>query len=111
MILPVIFTPEAEADVVDAYAWYEARVPGLGEEYLRCVEACVTSVCRNPNAHPVAIDSFRGALVRRFPFKVFYEADDDVVVIYAVFHCSQNPENGGSGYAGANRNPALRATP
>ncbi len=35
MIERVIYTPEAEQDVADAYSWYEAREPGLGEEFLR----------------------------------------------------------------------------
>jgi hypothetical protein len=41
MIERVVFTPEADDDVVRAYGWYEEREPGLGEEFLRCVEACV----------------------------------------------------------------------
>ena len=40
MIERVIYTPEAEQDVADAYSWDEAREPGLGEDFLRCVEAC-----------------------------------------------------------------------
>jgi hypothetical protein len=36
-----VFTPEADQDVAEAYNWYEAREPGLGEDFLRCVEACV----------------------------------------------------------------------
>ena len=31
MIERVIYSPEAEKDVADAYSWYEAREPGLGE--------------------------------------------------------------------------------
>jgi hypothetical protein len=48
MIEVVIYTPEAEQDVIAAYSWYEAREPGLGEEFLRCVEACVQTVQRHP---------------------------------------------------------------
>ena len=44
MIERVIYAPEAEQDVADAYGWYEAREPGLGEDFLRCVErACSAS--------------------------------------------------------------------
>lgn len=29
----LIVAPEAEQDVAEAYAWYESRRPGLGEEF------------------------------------------------------------------------------
>jgi hypothetical protein len=41
MIERVTFTEEAEGDVISHYCWYESREPGLGEDFLRCVEACV----------------------------------------------------------------------
>ena len=44
MLEKVIFTPEAADDVAEAYAWYEEREPGLGEDFLRCVEACLMLV-------------------------------------------------------------------
>ena len=40
---------------------------------------------------PVALDEFRYVPIRRFPFEVFYESDDEEIVVYAVFHCSQDP--------------------
>ncbi len=38
MAAELIVAPEAEQDVADAYAWYENRRPGLGEEFLGCVD-------------------------------------------------------------------------
>jgi hypothetical protein len=35
----IVYLPEASADVASAYAWYEERAPGLGEDFLRCIEA------------------------------------------------------------------------
>ena len=92
MIESVIFTDEAENDVVSHYAWYEDREPGLGEDFLRCVEACVLTIQRNPRLYSVVLDDFRRALVRRFPFEVFYELTEHAIVIYSVFHSSQDPE-------------------
>jgi plasmid stabilization system protein ParE len=73
MIDPVLFTPEADDDVVGAYDWYESREPGLGEDFLRSVEACVRGIQRHPEMYPAAIDEFRRAPIRRFPFEIFYE--------------------------------------
>jgi hypothetical protein len=38
MIARVIVRPAAEADLQEAYAWYEERESGLGAEFVRCVD-------------------------------------------------------------------------
>ncbi len=88
----VIYTPDAAEDVAASYDWYESREPGLGEDFLRCVEACALAIQRQPQMFPVAVDDFRRALIRRFPYEIFYEATEEGLIIYSVFHCSQNPE-------------------
>jgi hypothetical protein len=75
MLEKVIFTPKAADDVAEAYGWYEEREPGFGEDFLRCVEACLMLVLRNPRVFPIALDDFRRALIRRFPFEIFLRTD------------------------------------
>ena len=91
MIERIIYTPDAGEDVADSYDWYESREPGLGEDFLRSIEACLAIIQRHPYLFPVVLDEFRHAPIRRFPFEVFYEPHDDEIVVYAVFHCSQDP--------------------
>ncbi len=92
MILQVIFTSEADDDIAEAYNWYENREPGLGEEFLRCLEARILTIQRQPEIYRVAADEFRRAFLRRFPYEIFYEPTDSAIVIYSVFHCSQDPQ-------------------
>ncbi len=92
MVENVILTPQAAEDVSAAYAWYEEREPGLGEDFLRCVEACLLMALRHPLMFPAAVDDFRRALIRRFPFEIFYEPTGVGLVVYSVFHCSQDPQ-------------------
>lgn len=86
----LIVLPEAEQDVAQAYIWYEERETGLGEEFLRCVDACIQLVRRNPKIYQTVHESYRRGVVRRFPYVVFYEDSDTTIVVYAVFHCSQD---------------------
>lgn len=92
MIEHVNFVEEAERDVITHYNWYEDREPGLGEDFLRCVEACVLRIQRNPRLYPTVVDELRRALVRRFPFEIFYELAENSIFIYSVFHSSQDPK-------------------
>ena len=92
MMESVVFTDDAKYDIRKSFRWYESREPGLGEEFLRCVEACIQAIQRHPELYPMALDDIRRARVRRFPFEVFYEVTGVSVIIYCVFHCSQNPQ-------------------
>jgi len=64
-----ILVPEAKADVADAYLWYEEQSLGLGMDFLRCVEAALLSIQRTPLIYPVVHETYRRALVRRFPYR------------------------------------------
>ena len=88
----LVILPEAEQDVAQAYIWYEEQELGLGEEFLRCVDARIQFVRRNPGMYQAIYESYRRAVVRRFPYVVFYEHSDTTVIVYAVFHCSQEPQ-------------------
>ena len=92
MIEEVIYTSKADDDVAAAYAWYENRTSGLGEEFLRCLGDRVLTLQQHPRLYPVAVGEFRRAVIRRFPFEIFYEPGAKTLTIYAVFHCSQDPQ-------------------
>ena len=92
MAVDAIFTPEAAQDLAEAYDWYERRRPGLGEEFFGCVEVCLQSIRRNPEIHAIFHENYRRALIRRFPYVLMFELEDNVAAIYAVFHTSRDPE-------------------
>jgi plasmid stabilization system protein ParE len=61
--LPVVWTPEADADLGEARAWYENIRPELGARFARAVEAAVESIAENPLQFPVV---YRAAVVREY---------------------------------------------
>jgi plasmid stabilization system protein ParE len=81
----LIFTPKAGADVKAIYRWYESQQRGLGAEIRTSVEALTTQIQRSPERFRRAADSFHRALLRRFPFEIFYEFDDHKVVLHLAF--------------------------
>lgn len=90
-MLPVIFLDEAEAEFEEAQAWYEERSPGLGQAFVTSVQAAVERIRRSPFQFPAVDHEVRRALTRRFPYGVFYLAEEDRVVVIAVFHSSRDP--------------------
>ena len=71
MAFELVIAPEAESAIAEAYAWYEGRRAGLGEEFLSTVDACLESIRRRPEMYPIIHETFRRSLTRRFPYAVF----------------------------------------
>ncbi len=92
MAAELIISPEAQQDVDEAYRWYENRRFGLGEEFLDSVDACIQAICRMPELYPKVHEDYRRALVRRFPYAIFYEYTGVTVTVYSIFHASQDPK-------------------
>jgi plasmid stabilization system protein ParE len=87
-----VLLPAAERDVKKAYEWYEEQREGLGDVFLERVEECLTSIGRSPKAfQPVAKDA-RRAIVKQFPYVIFFRIEGKVTYVYSVFHTSQNPQ-------------------
>lgn len=88
---PPIFRPAAAADVEDAYRWYEAQQAGLGEEFLAATGVVIESMMANPELFPVVHRETRRALLRRFPYGIYYRIVDDQIVIVACMHGRRDP--------------------
>jgi toxin ParE1/3/4 len=77
----VAVRPAAAADIEDAYQWYEAQQPGLGEEFLMALNVTRDQIVEHPEAFPILHRNTRRALIpRRFPYGVFYRIDDEMAV-------------------------------
>jgi len=72
--LPVLL-PLAKRDVKKAYEWYEEQRPGLGEAFLERVEDCLKAIGRNPTACQVIALNARRAIVKQFPYVIFYRIE------------------------------------
>jgi len=88
----VIFRPAAESELQEGHHWYEEREAGLGLEFMRCVDACVQLIQRHPEIFPFAHKNVRQAVVRRFPYSIFYLATNERIIVISVFHASRNPK-------------------
>ncbi len=88
----LIVRPEAEAEMTEAFDWYEDRVPGLGSEFLLCVDAVFSAILRSPRQFPQVHKIVRRALTRRFPYEVFFIENHERIVVLAVFHAKRDPK-------------------
>ena len=87
----LILRQDAEKDLAQAYKWYNENVPGLGSDFLAVVERALESIHDNPLRFPVIYRNVRRALVKRFPFGIFFVTEEERVVVLAVMHTARDP--------------------
>lgn len=44
----LIVRPEAEEEMAEAFDWYEDQVPGLGSDFILCLDAIFCAILRSP---------------------------------------------------------------
>jgi len=86
------FTPEADAELAEARQWYARQRENLDIEFMQRIDEALSRIVRNPNSYPIVYGTLRRAVVRRFPFAVFYEVIADELEVIAVFHSRRDPE-------------------
>ena len=81
--------PQAELDVTDA-ALCDQR-SGLGSELLDEVDAVLQRVVQSPFQFPEIKSDVRRAVLRRFPYSVYFQVSDEMVDVIAVLHQQRDP--------------------
>jgi plasmid stabilization system protein ParE len=90
-VFRVIFTQAAGLEVIEAQDWYESEAPGLGPRFREAVEGLTKRMGANPLQFPVVFKNIRRALLRRFPYSLFFVVDGDDLLVIACFHASRDP--------------------
>ncbi|WP_084184772.1 type II toxin-antitoxin system RelE/ParE family toxin [Desulfonatronum thiodismutans] len=81
----------AEQEMLDAAAYYEDRVDGLGRDFLDSIALAIKDIGDFPERWPVVRREVRRSLVSRFPYSLFYRVDPDEVIVLAVAHQRRRP--------------------
>ncbi len=88
---PVLIRPAAAADIEDAFEWYEAQRSGLGEEFLETLTSSLNQIAKNPQIYQVIYRETRRALLKRFPYSIFFREFPQVIIVVACMHSHRNP--------------------
>ena len=91
MTATVVVQPEAEADLTEAFRWYEARRAGLGAEMIGEAGLAFSRIAENPLRPRALHRDTRRVRLRRFPYVVLYIARGDRVFVLAVLHERRSP--------------------
>jgi toxin ParE1/3/4 len=92
MARELIVSSRADADLSEAFAWYESRVPGLGIDFVRRVDVALQLVQRSPQLFRPRRGPNRMAMMARFPYAIYFIWDEtaDRISVRRILHFSQN---------------------
>jgi len=82
---------EAELETMEAYLYYEKQQKGLGKKFLIQIEKYINRICQNPVQFRLK-NGYREAFIKKFPYLIIYEFDQEKVIIYSVFNTYRNPK-------------------
>ena len=87
----LVAEPRVDLDVGAAFAWYENEQIGLGLDFVNELRAAYDRIADGPFKYQDLRSGIRRALLRRFPYAVYFAVETDVVVVLAVLHVSRDP--------------------
>ncbi len=88
----LVVASRAEADLREGFVWYEKRLPGLGHDFIRRVEAKLERLARSPQHFRLRSGPYRLAAVERFPYAIYFIWDEAnaAVAVRRVLHFKQD---------------------
>ncbi len=81
----------ANQDLIEGFRFYEKQAEGLGVYFLDTLFSDIDSLIIYAGIHPLFFEKYHRLLSKRFPFAVYYRIEDDLILVYAVLDCRQNP--------------------
>jgi plasmid stabilization system protein ParE len=89
----LIIRPEAESDLAQAFAWYQQQQPSLGYEFMEEASRCLQSIEERPLSFAKVKEPARRAILRRFPYALFFAVQTDLITVVAAFHMARHPDS------------------
>lgn len=83
---------EAVLDLEEIFLWYEKEAVNLGFRFLDSFSETVDRLKANPYHAFNVIDTTRRAIIKKFPYIIYYAVEKDHIVVFAVLHQSKDPQ-------------------
>src|SRR5258708_27960757 len=93
-VMPIVISSRAQKEIEESWAWYEDRLAGLGDRFLKKILDRFQQIELNPDRFPTRFKSYKEAPVDTFPFLVIYRTSkkSNMIRVVSVFHTARNPK-------------------
>ena len=92
MSFSLVFKHRAEAEIAEAFAWYDQPTIRQGEAFFAELERVEHFIRLNPLLYPEVDPSIHRANLRRFAYSLFYVVDGEVISVLSCLHQHRDPD-------------------
>ncbi|HTE40894.1 MAG TPA: type II toxin-antitoxin system RelE/ParE family toxin [Steroidobacteraceae bacterium] len=92
MTFTTYLKPRAERDLLEAIEWYEDRAK-LGAALYMEFGGLLNLLCESTLLFSQYEGDVRRALLKRFPYAVYYEVQPSRLIVHAVLHMKRHPSS------------------
>jgi toxin ParE1/3/4 len=85
-------TEQAYSDVAASWTWYEDQREGLGDRFMVAYREALERIQSMPEIFSQVDARVRRAMMRRFPFGVYFLLEQERIGVIAVLHASRDPD-------------------
>lgn len=97
MSFAIVIQKEAQADVLQAFNYYEDKQLGVGEKFLEALQDRLRQVAVNPTHFGYIGEDpkrvLRDVRLEKFPFLIVFEISGSTVVVYAIHNTYKHPRH------------------
>ncbi len=93
MASTILFKPAAQVEINDIAEYLEGQRPGFGRLFVDEIGRVEDFLRDNPELYPFVNGPIRRAVLRRFPYGLFYLVEDSQVLVLACFHLHRGPRS------------------
>ncbi len=84
---------EAEADILEAFEYYESCRKNLGHDFLLCIEESLNKIQRNPWIYKEIHLNIRRVFIHRYPYGIYFVIIENTLLVIGVVHARQCPSH------------------
>lgn len=88
----LVVQPQSDLDIQAAAVWYEDQQSRLGLRFLDELEVVFRRIVDNPRQFPCVDGNVHRALLRHFPYGVYFLAESEDINVLAVLHLHREPD-------------------
>lgn len=92
MARQLVVQRQSDLDIQAAALWYEDQRTGLGARFLGELDEVFQRIEHNPKQFPKLEGEVRRALLRYFPFGVYFIENTEALAVLAVLHLHREPD-------------------
>jgi toxin ParE1/3/4 len=91
-VTDLVLRPAAVADVTEARAYYSRLADGLGDRFVAALDVLFARLTEFPRSAPLVAgySDVRRAVVRGFPYVVFYRHQPERIDVLRVLHAARS---------------------